>query len=172
MKRLLFALVVAVFMTASGAWAGSDIKIGHVNLEKALNDCAAGHKAKEELKVELEKREKDLKAKEDELKKLRDELEKKGPVWNQETRESKEKEFQAKAQEFQTQYYQYNDEMNKKKIERESAIVRDLKNIVKDYAKKNGYTFIIESSDERILYSPEGSDITDEVIKAHNAKSK
>lgn len=169
-KTFLTALAAfAVFSFATPAFS-AEVKIAHTNLQKALNDCAAGIKAKESLQEEAKKLEAQLNSKQEELKKLKDEIEKKSSLWNKDTREQKEKEFRAKSQEFKEQYMKYNEDLQKKKVSTEAMIIEELKDIVEDIAKKKGYTYVFERSIGGVLVAPADADLTDEVIKAHNSK--
>ncbi len=146
--------------------------IGFANLQRALNECDAGKKALDTLKEEAKKLEDTLNEKQEELKKMKDELDKKSSVWNKETMETKDKEFKAKSMEFQKLFTDYNDQLNKKKQEREEMIIEELREIVDEIAKQKGYSYIFERSVGGILYAPPEADITDEVIKTHNKRSK
>ncbi|MBI5827908.1 MAG: OmpH family outer membrane protein [Deltaproteobacteria bacterium] len=152
--------------------ASADVKIGYANLQRALNECVAGVKAKDALKEEAKKLEDVLNLKQEELKKLKDEITKKGSLWNKETREQKEQELNAKAQDFQRQYMQYNDDLNKKKVSTEAQIIEDLKSVVEEVAKKKGYAYVFEKSVGGLLYAPADTDLTDEVIKVYDKRQK
>lgn len=162
---------VALMAVARPA-ASADVRIGYANLQRALNECVAGVKAKDALKEEAKKLEDVLNAKQEELKKLKDEITKKGSLWNKETKEQKEQELNAKAQDFQRQYMQYNDDLNKKKVTTEAQIIEDLKSVVEEVAKKKGYAYVFEKSVGGLLYAPADTDLTDEVIKVYDKRQK
>ncbi len=176
-KKVLLASALAATLVLSG-WMprgrafGAELKLAYANLQKALNDSEAGVKAKDSLKEEAKKLEEELNKKQEELKKLKDEIDKKKDVWNKETREAKEGELKAKGQEFQRQFMEYNEQLGKKKNEKEAEIIEDLRAIVEEIARKKGYTYVFERSVSGILYAPPDADITDEVIKTFNKKAK
>lgn len=174
MKALRTAVFVlfAWFLVSAAPAAAADVKIGYVNLQKALNECQAGIKAKEDLKVEAEGLEAELGKKQEELKKMKDELDSKSKVWNKETREAKEKDFRTKTADFQKKFMEYGEELNKKKQDSEARIIKDLRDIVEEIAKKKGMTFVFEKSVGGLLYAPKDADLTDEVIKAFDARKK
>src|SRR3989304_2839461 len=61
MTRILSAFMVIAFaLFVSGQAAAAELKIGIVDLQKALNMCDAGKKAKEDIKQEAEKLEGEL----------------------------------------------------------------------------------------------------------------
>lgn len=174
MKALRTAVFVlfAWFLVSAAPAAAADVKIGYVNLQKALNECQAGIKAKEDLKVEAEGLEAELGKKQEELKKMKDELDSKAKVWNKETKEAKEKEFRTRTADFQKKFMDYGEELNKKKQDSEARIIKDLRDIVEEIAKKKGMTFVFEKSVGGLLYAPSDADLTDEVIKASDARKK
>lgn len=171
-KTGLISWAFAALLVLSVPAAAADTKIGYANLQKALNDSDAGIKAKESLKDEAKKLEDTLNAKQEELKKLKEEIDKKNNVWNAETREAKDREFRTKSQDFQKQFMEYNDQLNKKKQDKEEQIIQDLREVVEEIAKKKGYTYVFERSVGGIIYAPAEADITDDVIKAYNKRYK
>lgn len=171
LSTMVFAFF-AWFLLAAAPAPAADVKIGYANLQKALNECQAGIKAKEDLKNEAEGLEGELNKKQEELKKLKEELDKKASVWNKETKEAKEKEFKAKTADFQKKFMDYGENLNKKKQETEARIIKELRDVVEEIAKKKGMTFVFEKSVGGLLYAPKEYDITDEVIKAYDAKKK
>jgi len=174
MKALRTAVLImfAWFLVAATPAGAAELKIGYANLQKALNECQAGIKAKDDLKVEAEGLEGELSKKQEELKKMKDELDKKASVWNKETRDAKEKDFKARTAEFQKKFMEYGEDLNKKKQETEARIIKELRDVVEELAKKKGLTFVFEKSVGGLLYAPKDLDLTDEVIKAYDAKKK
>ena len=173
MKNIkIIGLAVLAFMLFALPVSAAEVKIAYANLQKALNECDAGKKAKDTLADEAKKLEEELNSKQEELKKMKDEIDKKSKVWNAETREAKEKDFKTRSQEFQKRFMQYGEDLNKRKQEIESKIIQGLRDTVEEIAKKKGYNYVFEKSVGGLLYAPADADLTPEVIKAFNAKKK
>lgn len=174
MKMTRLFIVAAAMMIATTALTvpalAKEMRIGHANLQRALNESDAGIKAKDQLEEEAKKLEDELNAQQAELKKMKDDIDKMGAIWNKETRDAKEADFRTKSQEFQKKYSDYGEDLNKKKQDRESVIIEDLRTIVDELAKKKGYSYVFEKSMGGILYAPDADDITDEVIKTYNKR--
>lgn len=87
-----------------------------------------------------------------------------------------EQEYQALVQKKQMQDYQLGNEEKLLKAEGQKEIdtlVKQVKAFVKDYGKKNGYTFILGANEAgSVMYGSDDKDITDAVIKALNGDSK
>ena len=172
MKRLQIGIMaIALAVAFSSAAAAADIKIGVVNLQKALNECQAGKEAVAELEDEVKKRQEQVDARQEELKKLNEEAEKKRSVWSDEMKEQKQRELQARMQEFQRFYMQSNDDLKKREQEKKTVIIKDLLEVAKKLAKEKGYTFVFETQ-AGVIYSPQEADLTEEVIKLYNADYK
>jgi len=168
--KLLLALAAIVIIAAASPVLAKQGKIGHANLQRALNESKAGAQAKDQLEEEAKRLEDELNVEQEALKKLKDEIDKKSSIWNKETKEKNEDEFRTRSQEFQKKYMDYGDELNNKKQEHENAIIEDLRKIVDEIAQKKGYSYIFERSMGGILYAPEADDITDEIIKTYDKR--
>lgn len=169
--KILAPVILLLLAFALPASAGG-VKIGYADLQKALNRSDAGVNAKESLKEEAAKLEKELNAEQARIKKFKQEIDKKKNVWKKNTLIAKEKAFNAKAQAFQKKFVKYNDSLNKKKVEKEAEIIKELRSIVRELAKKKGYTYVFEKSAGGILYEPADDDLTDDVIKAFNIRTR
>ena len=82
----LIGLAVLAFMLFAMPVSAAEVRIAYANLQKALNECDAGKKAKDTLADEAKKLEGELNSKQEELKKMKEEIDKKGKAWNAETR--------------------------------------------------------------------------------------
>ncbi|GMR04372.1 MAG: OmpH family outer membrane protein [Thermodesulfobacteriota bacterium] len=164
---VLALLAILVFAVPAGA---GELKIGYADLQKALNTSEAGVNAKESLKKEADRLEKELDAEQAVLKKMKEEIDKKKNVWNKDTLRAKELDFSKQSQAFQKKYVDFNGKLNKIKREKESEIIDELKEVVKEVAKEKGYTFVFEKSTGGLLLGPPEADLTEEVIKRHNKR--
>ena len=170
MKKLQIILAFVLAIALSGAAMAAEVKLGYVNLQRALNECSAGKEAVVELEAETKKRQEQVDIKQEELKKLNEEIEKKRAVWSEDMREQKQKELQAKMQEFQRFYLQSNDDIKRREQEKKTVIIKDLIELAKPLAKEKGYTFIFELNG--LVYGPSEADLTNDLIKLYDAEHK
>ena len=170
MKKLQIMLAFVLAIALSGAAMAAEVKLGYVNLQRALNECSAGKEAVVELEAETKKRQEQVDIKQEELKKLNEEIEKKRAVWSEDMREQKQKELQAKMQEFQRFYLQSNDDIKKREQEKKTVIIKDLIELAKPLAKEKGYTFIFET--QGLIYGPPDADLTNDLIKVYDDEYK
>src|SRR5690606_31802380 len=108
---------LALALMLVGALAGSaraDLKVGYVDLQRALNESDAGKAAKERFKVQVDKLQGDLKKKKDALDALKEQLEKKASVMKAEEARTLEKDYQRKLRDFELAYKDSQGELQQK----------------------------------------------------------
>jgi outer membrane protein len=163
----MMALVLApmlAFMRAIPARA--DIRLAYVDVQRALNECEAGKKAKSEMKVHAQALESRLQHEQDEVQGLRDEIEKKGMLMKPDQRQNLQDDYTKKLTDFERNYKDSKDELERKDNEVTSLIVHDIAQVIREIGEKNGYTMVMEKGS--ILWGAPGIDITDQVIQTYN----
>jgi outer membrane protein len=172
-KKVWIGLMV-VFLLGGGfspVWS-AEIKIGLVDIQRAINECQAGKDAKKNLTKEAEKLQKQGQDKQKELQTLKESLEKQSLMLSQEAKANKEKEYQTKLRDFQRWGQDSQNEINAKRVEMERHILMGLQKVIKKAAEEDGYTLVLENNEAIVLYASKTNDITDRVIKAFDAQKK
>jgi outer membrane protein len=170
MKKLVLVGIVAVYLAATSVFA-ADLKLGYIDMQRALNGSEAGKEAKEQLAAKVKKYQDEINVKQDDLKKLKDELEKQGMLLSESARASKEKDYQNKLKDFQRFTKDAQDELQGKDEEFTRKILEGMEKVIQEYGRKNGFTFIFVKN-ESMLFVDEKSDLTEEVLKLFNANRK
>ncbi len=84
-------------------------------------------------------------------------------------REKKEQELMVKQQQLQREQQNRMQEIKKGSQDEIDSIIKKVKTFVKEYGKKNGYTYIYgETEVGNIFYAKEGLDITDKILSELN----
>lgn len=164
------AILVAVLL--GGSVGSADLKIGSVDIRKAVNECSAGKEAKKALTKEVEKFQRLIAEKQKELQDMKESLEKQGPMLNAETRAAKEKDLQSRLRDFQRWGEDTQNEINQKRVEMERNISIALQSVIQKVGEDEGYTLILEKNENIALFTSNSIDITDRVIKAYDAQKK
>lgn len=175
MKKMGFWTFCGVVILAwtAGAWGADPLKIGYVDMQRALNQCKAGKEAKKIITGEVEKVHKSLEGRKKELDRLREDLEKRGAVMNETLRREKEKEYQAKLRDMQRTQRDFEEDIRRRDRELTDKVLRDLARIVEKIGEEGKYSVILEGNQPTIVYISKGLDLTEEVINRANApKSK
>lgn len=170
MRRFLQAGILACCLAASSAFA-ADLKLGYIDMQRALNASEAGKEAKEQLAARVKKYQEEINTKQEDIKKLKEELEKQGMLLSESARAAKEKDYQQRLKEFQRFTKDAQDELQGKDEEFTRKILEGMEKIIQEFGRKNGYTFIFVKN-EGMLFVDDKADITEEVLKLLNASRK
>lgn len=171
MKR--FSIVVGllfVFAISGTAIADAAITIGVVDFQKALNSVAEGKTAKKRLESEFKKKQKQLDIQQKELESMKEKLQEQSVILSREQLQQKQGDFQEKFLAFRKKATEYQQEMLQKEAELSGKILTRLREIVQDIGQKEGYTLIVEKSNDPILYVESKTDLTDRVVSVYNKK--
>lgn len=165
MKRLVLVAILLTFIAVPAAVA-ADMKVGYVDLQKALNMSAAGKAAKEKMKAKFKDYDVEVQKKQDELKKLKDDLEKQAMLLSAEARAAKERDYQQKVKDYQRLTKDIQEELQQTDADYTRKILEDIFKVVQQIGKQENYTMILEKTESSILYASDGIDMTDRVIQS------
>ena len=165
-----FLVVIWFFLSMGGAWAQDKVKIGFIDVQRAISESQAGKRAKERFQAQVKKAEADLLKEKQEIERLKTDLDKKGPLLKEEERRNLEADLQRRYVSYQRGMQDQQQELRQKEGEMTGDILKELEKIVNEVGKAEKFTLILERS--QILYSDQGIDITNRVIEAFNARSK
>ena len=173
-RRRLFLIIGIILIV--GGWIGSplaaELKIGCVDVQRAINECQAGKEAKKAIAKEVEKYQRLIVEKQKELQTMKESLDKQGPMLNPEARAGKEKEYQNKVREFQRWGEDSQNEIKLKTGEMERTIAMGLQKVIQKMGAEDGYTLILEKNEMIVLFAHKAIDVTDRVIKVFDAQKK
>lgn len=167
MKKVLSFIFFIILLTGQTVYA-ENMKIGVVDLLKALNESESGKKAKTDLEFLIKLKQSSLEEKSKVIEKLRADLEKQSSVLSADARKSKEEELDRLVRELQRLASDSQAEVKKKENNFTLEIIKELRAIIEDVGNKKGYTMIIENADGIILFSTKNIDLTDEIIKKYD----
>lgn len=171
MKRIV-ALVLAALVLSSVPALASDMKIGYVDLQKALNESNAGKAAKEKIAAKVKDYQKKVEARQEELKKLKEELDKQAMLLSADARSAKERDYQQKLKGFQRFTKDIQDDLQQRDADFTKSIIQDLVKVVQKVGKEKGYTLILEKGEGSIIYADDKIDMTEDVLQAYNAQTQ
>ena len=161
------ALIAGALVLATAARA--EMRIAVVDMQRALNDCDAGKKAKDQVKAKFEKSQDSLRRQREDLDRLKEDYDRRALVLKEEERRNLEKDLETRSLELKRKYEDFQRDLKRTDAELTSSIVEELYEIVRDYGAKNGYALVLEASSGALLYNDKASDITEEIVKLHNA---
>jgi outer membrane protein len=152
------------------AWSQDRVKIGFIDVQRAISESVAGKRARERFQAQVKKAEADLLKEKNELERLKGELDKKGPLLKDDERRNLEGDLQRRYVTYQRSMNDQQQELRQKENEMTGDILKELEKIVNEVGKSEKFTLIMERS--QILYSDQGIDITNKVIEVYNSRAK
>lgn len=169
---MLTRLVLAVGVMGLGVAyaepaAAQQLKVGYVDLQRALNQVAEGRAAKKRLEKEFEQKQQQLDAKQDKAKELKNQLDS-GMMLSDEAKQKKAIELQRQLAELQQMYMKMQRDLAQKEAKATAKIFSKMGEIVEDMAKEQGYDLILEKTESSVLFASEGMDLTDELIERYD----
>jgi outer membrane protein len=173
-KRWTAAWIAALALVAGGGPGGpglarAEMRIAVVDMQRALNECDAGKKAKDQVKAKFERSQDSLKKQREDLDRMKEDYDRRALVLKEEERRTLEKDLENRSLEFKRKYEDFQRDLKRTDAELTSSIVEELYGIVRDYGAKNGYSLVLEASSGALLYADKAVDVTDEIVRLHNA---
>ncbi|MEN3323799.1 OmpH family outer membrane protein [Mariniflexile soesokkakense] len=170
MKKIVYAVAVVLAFTSCQEQA----KIGFVNNGTVIND----YQEKKDIEAKFQ-------TKEEAFRKKADSVGQAFQLEVQETQLTAQKSSQAKQQELmgglqqKQQMLQQRMQMEQQQLQQEfqteiDSVISKVKKHVKDYGKKNGYTYILGTSDAAatVMYGADDKDLTKTILEALNKEYK
>jgi outer membrane protein len=146
------------------------VKIGFIDIQRAISDSNAGKRAKERFQAQVKKAEAELLKEKNELERLKADLDKKGPLMKEDERRNLEGDLQRRYVNYQRTMTDQQQELRQKEGALTGDILKELEKIVNEIGKSDKFTLILERS--QILYSDQGIDVTNKVIEVFNSRNK
>jgi outer membrane protein len=174
LKRMLGTALATVLMSmAIGTNVrAADLKIGYIDLQKAIQETSAGKKAKKELEKEFNSKKEELSKREGNIKKMQEDFEKKKNVLTEEVKQQKAGELQQEMLKYRDLLGQSQVNIQKKEQELTKPILEKLQDIVDKIAKEGSYTLILEKSEQSVIWAKKDIDLTDELVKQYEKTVK
>src|SRR2546422_739500 len=97
-------LVTLALVLAAAPLAAVEARIAVVDMQRALNECEAGKRAKDQVKAKFEHSQNQLKKQREDLDRLKEDYERKATVLKDEERRNLEKDLESRGLEFKRKY--------------------------------------------------------------------
>jgi outer membrane protein len=162
------ALFMAVVLAGSSALA-EEVKLGYVDLQRALGETEDGRKAKANLKKIFDQKQKELDEQQEELKKAIEDLDKKRTLLPADKVHEKEAELQGRMQKVQQTYVRHQQDLQAKEQEATSKIFERMNKILGKIALSENFTMIIDKTQGGIVFAKPHLDLTNDLIRRYNA---
>lgn len=176
LKRILLVFAALTFLAAP--LYAQQLKIGIINMQKALNSTEEGKRELAKLQKLLSANTEELKQKEEELKKVNAELSKQGFMYS----EAKQRELTENFRKLKREMERFSDDKREEFMRQQQAstvrLLKGLTELLGDYAEEQNFDLILEISQSPpgvpgvVAHYKKTLDITDTIIDLYNKKSK
>ncbi len=161
------AVVAAAVMASAQPALGAELKIGYIDMARALNEVEEGRAAKARLKKDFDKKQKELDKMQSTLKAKQAEFEKRKAMMKEDVRNAKLEEMQRDFLELQQTYARLQKELLDEETKLTQRIGARIQKVVEKIGDRDSYTVIFNIGDN-VLYYKRHQDVTDEVVKLYN----
>lgn len=162
--------VVLALVALSAVPARAELKLGYVDLQRALGEVFEGKDAKTRLKAELDKSRSGFESEKNKLRADSVVLEKQAAMMSEDVRAQKYQEMQKKVIDLTQREQQAQLDLAKKEQEELRKIFDKMDPIISAIAQREGLAMVLEKSDSGIVYALPSMDLTNELVRTYNEK--
>jgi len=161
---LVAALVMAVF---AGTSLAEGLRVAVIDMNKVLNESAAGKAAKKKMEARYEELKKAIDAKQEEARKIKDEIDKQKVMLGKEKLKEKEDALQAKINELRQMTQEGEQEMQARQAEFTREVLKSVEGKVEMVVKAEKFDLVLEKTAGVIHFNP-SMDISSRVLALVN----
>lgn len=169
MLRRLMLVGLLLGSSPLAAQAAEELKVGYVDLQRAMGETDDGRKAKANLQKVFDQKQKELNEQQEDLKKEMQDFEKKRSLLSQDKISTKEKELQERAQKLQQTYLRHQQDIQQKEQEATGKIVERMNRILQKIATQENFTMIFDRAQGGLVFAKPHLDLTNDLIRRYNA---
>ncbi|MEW6009488.1 MAG: OmpH family outer membrane protein [Candidatus Omnitrophota bacterium] len=163
-KRVLAVIVMLSFLIAPLCYA--EYKICTIDLLRVFEE----YQKRKDFDAQLETLRKEKEGQRNKLIDQLKEIQDKMSVLSDSEKAKKQNELSVKSKELQELDQKIRIDLRKDWDEKLRDVLDDIKKVVEDFSKKEGFTFAIDN--KALLYSAQETDVTEQIIKILNSKYK
>src|SRR5712692_8749825 len=162
------AFAAVAFVLAAPSVVRAELKLGYVDLQRALQEVEEGRAAKARLQGMLEAKQKEIDREQEGLRKEKELLDKQASAMSEEVRTQRQNELQKKVVELTQKWEKGRQDMGTKERSELQAIFGKMDPIIASLAQREGMTMVFEKSDSGLVFAPPSLDLTNELVRLYN----
>ncbi len=166
MKKLSIVAVMAVAFLLAGPAQAKNLKIGVVNMQRAVSETKEGKAAEARLLKMKKKLESELNRKLKEFYKEQEALQKAMSILKEDEKRKRLAASRTKFQALQKRYLGAERELMKEKTQVMMRLSKKLGKVIQSIAKKDRYDYVFNNA--AVLWAPRHTDLTNQVIRIYN----
>jgi outer membrane protein len=173
MKSSLVAAAACVCLVGSAYAQQPPLKVATLSVQGAIIGTKDGQKASQELESKFNPKKKEFDTRQAELTQLQDQYNKGGTVMNEDKRNQLAREIDEKKKRLERDMQDANEELQAEQQRVLQGLGQRVMAVIEKYAKDNGYTMILDTSNPNtpILWASSGIDITQDIVQRYDKSS-
>ncbi len=168
MRRLLVSLVLPAALLVGHAARAESIKIGYVDVQRAVQEVEEGKAAKSKLQGEVDAARAQVDAKQSALQKMDADYQKQVSVLSEDAKHKKQEELKKAYLETQQSAQELQESISKKEKAAMDSISQRMLQVIAEVSEREGLAFVLDK--QALLYAPNSADVTNEVVRRYNDK--
>lgn len=152
--------------------ARAELKVGYVDLQRALSEVEEGRSAKARLQSLLAAKQKEIDKEQESLRKEKELLDKQASAMSEESRVQKQTDLQKRLFELAQKWEKGKADMGTKERSELQVIFAKMDPIIATIAQREGMTMVFEKTDSGLVFAPAQLDLTNELVRMYNDQSR
>ena len=171
-KNYLALLLSALFVLPLSTFAAASVKVGVVDMNKAMSLVNKGKKAKSRLESSKRSSDSAIKNQQASLQKMEADFKKKAVALSDEAKAKAAQEFQKKMMAYQKLVQESSMKLQKEAMAASQPILNELQGLIPSIVKAAQVDIVMEKTVGGLLFAAQQVDLTDKLIAAYNKKYK
>lgn len=170
--KIVLVMVMSLILGASGLSYAQTVagKVGYVDLQRVIRESQAGKSAKAAFEKEFQDKRRIIEQRTNDLNRMKQDFISKATVMDESARKQRADELDKMEKDLNRTRDDFRDELQKRDFELTQRILTELESVVQQIGDSEGYTLIVEKTEGGVIYAAKGSDLTDRLIQAYDAK--
>jgi outer membrane protein len=165
----LFALGMLVSLAIPRLAFADDLKLGYVDMQRAVAETEDGRKARTQLKKVFDQKQKELDEQQEDFKKAKEDLDKKRSLMAADKVREKEAELGAKYEKVQQSYLRHQRDLQEEEGKVMQKILERMNRIIGKIAQAENFTMILDRTQAGLIFAKPHLDLTNELIRRYNS---
>ncbi len=173
-KRLITALGITLMMItfAASTLSAQDGKIVCIDTQRILSESDMGKEAYKQLSSMKDQHEAVVKMMQNNLSSLRESIQVKSVTITPAAKDDLDAQYERELKEYERYVEDTKDELRKKEDNLLNTWGKEVDDIIKSYAEKNGIDLVMDKTKPGIIYSSDKIDITNQIMELLNKRYK
>lgn len=169
MGRLLAGVISILALIAFSAGdAAAQVKIGVLDVTEFQERSVAFQRIREQLRIQFDRLQQKLEDEREALLKLEEDYQRQSMMLSLDAQDDKRRELEKKRRYYNYLYEDLSEQMMDKERDATRRILNELEDVVKDIARQEGLTIVLERNSPGVIHVDDSVNITSRVVQAYD----